>query len=153
MKKNATWTQLSKDIGFATQTVRDWRKLPGSPKTPDADKWREFIEENQLGVAGNRVSRDREYWLTKKAEKDVALLEIKIRKEEGSAIGIEEHDDYVGRLGQSIRSSLLTLENVVPRLAGKSQAEMRIEIRKEVDRFIAMFRKTMNEWKPAQGDN
>jgi len=120
--------------------------LPGAPSDPDPTVWKKFIHDNDLGVSGNRVSSNREKLLCKKLSMEIDLLEFRILKEEGRLITKEQHDEYLGRLGTAIRSALLSLENIAPRLAGKSQSEMRLEIRKEIDRYILMFQKTMDQW-------
>ena len=64
--KADNWAALAVSLGFTARAMRDWRKLPNAPQTPDEAAWRAFIEEAGLGIVGNRVGKDREQLLTEK---------------------------------------------------------------------------------------
>lgn len=145
-----TWKSLSEAMEFSTTAIRKWRQLPGAPTDPDPDQWQQFINANDLGIGGNRIGGVRGGLLIRKLEMEILLLELRIEKQRANLITAEEHNEYMSRLATNIRSALHTIENVVPRLTGKTPAEMRRELRNEADRYIRMFAKTMDKWDVAK---
>jgi hypothetical protein len=143
-----TWVSLAEATGFSARAFRDWRKLPGAPKEPDREKWIAFIEEHQLGVVGNKVSADREHWLTQQAEFRAKLLEIEHKQAEGKIVYKSDLDARDMRIAAAQKTALydiLTGELPV-KSEGKSASEIRALNREAADRVCEVMQARLAEW-------
>jgi len=149
-----TWKAVYEATGFSHMAFREWRKLPGAPNEPDLEAWAKFIEDNQLGNAGNRVSEDREHWLTQQAEFRAKLLEIEHKKATGEIVMKEDLDARDVRIASAQRAALyeiLTTELPV-KSEGKSAVEIRALNREAADRVCVLMQDRLGEWAVAQDD-
>lgn len=148
-QKKATWTQLSKDLGFHVNAFREWRKLPGSPSEPDASEWKQFITENDLGTAGNRVSKGREHWLVEKLKKDVKLQDIRIEKEQRTLVPIDEVSEFVASMGFACRQWAYEIARELPRqIIGDNLAEAQAKSTTYADRMVSNLQGQVDGWWP-----
>lgn len=133
---------------------REWRKLPGAPAGPELEAWVKFIEDNQLGNVGNRVSEDREHWLTQQAEFRAKLLEIEHKKVLGEIVMKADLDARDVRIASAQKAALyeiLTTELPV-KSEGKSAVEIRALNREAADRVCVLMQERLGEWATAQDD-
>lgn len=151
---STTWADLSKALRFSRQAVAEWRKLPGAPQTPDVTAWKKFIADNELGIVGNRVSKDREGLLTRKLAAEVRLAELKAAKEERTVIDRDAVDAMLLRLG-SLQKTVLyqKLEKEFPAKAAAHGAQveaMQRLGREAADALCEIFTGEMDKWTEAQ---
>ena len=154
-----TWAKLAQILGYSPSAIRNWRKLSGSPKTKDVETWLAFVEEQALGVVGNRVGKDREYWLGRQAEFRARLLEIDHRRATGELVPRAEVEEWTLRAAMTAKRVLFNLlENELPTKAeGLTAAEIRVIARDMgdtiCDAMISEFAKSAADAaqpKPAQ---
>ena len=141
---------LARAIGVSPTTIADWRdKFPTDhPKGYDVGEWQKFMEEQGLGMAGNRVSEDREHWLTQQAEYKAKLLEIDHKKAVGDIVMKTELDLRDVKIAMAQKSALydvFTTELPV-KSEGKTAAEIRAMNRNACDRVCAIMQERLGEW-------
>lgn len=119
------WTAIAERLGVSRQTIYEWRRIEGTPKTPNVAEWEEWVEENRQEEPADITEVKR-------------LVEIeKLRKlkreneiQEGKTIPMEEVTAAM-RVATAKWDSALTskLDQEAPaRLVGKDIAEMRAEL-------------------------
>jgi hypothetical protein len=143
-----TWKAVYEATGFSHTAVREWRKLPGAPEGPDPVAWVKFIDDNQLGNAGNRVSADREHWLTEQAQYRAKLLEIEHKRAVGEIVMKVDLDARDARIAGAQKAALyeiLTTELPV-KSEGKSAGEIRVLNREAADRICVIMQERLSDW-------
>lgn len=79
------WLKLGIQLKVSRSTLYTWREMAGAPKTTDLGAWREFIEENGLGVRSQRYTTSRE--CSEATERSMANVELEfLRVREGLRI-------------------------------------------------------------------
>lgn len=128
---------LAKALGVTHASISAWRqKFAGeAPAGHDVAAWKAFIEEQGLGVANNRVSKDREHWLTRGAAARARLLELEEQRLRGETIRRADVDGVHLLIASRARGLLIQhLETeLAPKLEGLSAADMRPVLRQTVD--------------------
>lgn len=141
---------LARALRISHTAISGWRQKFGAlaPRGHDVEEWRGFMLENGLGVAGNRVSKDREHWLTRAAEFRAKLLELEEQRVRGEIITRAEVNRLHLHVATSARSLLLqALETELPvRCDGLSAAAMRPIMRETVDRVIERLAPLVEEF-------
>jgi len=149
-----TWSAVAKALEISTVALRTWRAMPGAPAEPDIEAWKQFKDENGLGEVGNRVSEDREHWLTQQAEYRAKLLEIEHRKAVGEIVmraDLTARDDRIAMAQKQMLYDVLTTE--LPVLSeGKSAADIRILNRDAADRVCRVMQEKLNDWATVQDE-
>ena len=72
--KATTWNSIAKTLGVSRTTLSRWRRQPGAPASKDAEEWKQYVEQRDLGHADNKPSHSREYYLTQKARYEARRL-------------------------------------------------------------------------------
>ena len=122
--------------------------MPGAPDGPDHAAWVKFIEDNQLGNVGNRVSEDREHWLTQQAEFRAKLLEIEHKKAQGEIVmkaDLDARDIRIATAQKALLYELLTNELPV-KCEGKTAGEIRAMNSVAVDRVCVLMQERLSDW-------
>ena len=144
-----TWTNLSQVLGYSTTAFREWRKLPGAPAVPDPSIWSDFIERNDLGTAGNRVSKGREHWLVEKLKKEVKLQDIRIEKEQRKLVDIDEVAVFVTNLLLGVKQAAYQMARELPRqVIGDELAEAQVKAEKYADQLMLDLQGRVESWWP-----
>lgn len=124
-KPNFTWGHLATALNVTRTTVTRWRRLAGSPKTTDLEQWKSFVEENDLGVAGNKPHKDREELLREKLRREIALLDVKVAKERREVVPASELNELLASIASSQRAELIRFANTeAVTIAGKLGGEV-----------------------------
>lgn len=139
--EDTTWSGLAKRLRVSRQAINEWRKLPGAPTDADTESWKRFIEEQQLGGAGNKVGKRREQLLEEKVEKQNKLLDLQIAREESRMVPRAEVDQMLMTLATQQRSILYQkLENELPpKIDGLPIAESRAALRAAADEICDLM--------------
>jgi hypothetical protein len=150
-----TWTSLAEHTGLSTTTLRTLRDGFGAPKTPDPDEWDKWLSDHpEHGIGGNRVSKDREHWLTQQAEYRAKLLAIEHQKAEGAIVYKSDLDARDVRIAIAQKSALyeiLTTELPV-KSEGKTALEIRALNRDAADRVCAVMQQRLAEWSEVENE-
>lgn len=141
---------LGKALGVTHHTISAWREKFGdlAPKTYDVAEWQRFIEEQGLGGANNRVSGDREFWLTKASEHRAKLLELEEKRKKRETVlkaDLDARDMRVATAQKQALYEILTGELPV-KCEGKSALEIRVMNREAADRICVVMQERLNEW-------
>lgn len=141
---------LARALGVSPTTIADWRdKFPTDhPKAYDVEEWKKFVEEQGLGIAGNRVSEDREHWLTQQAEFKAKLLEIEHKKATGEIVlkaDLDARDTRIAMAQKAALYEILTTELPV-KSEGKTVVEIRALNREASDRVCVIMQDRLAEW-------
>jgi hypothetical protein len=128
---------LAKALGVTHTTIAVWRqKFAGDvPESRDLAAWKAFVEEQGLGTANNRASKDREHWLTRSAAARARLLEMEEERQRGETIRRADVDAVHLHVATRQRTILIQhLETeLAPKLEGLSASAMRPVLRQTVD--------------------
>lgn len=140
---------LARALGVTHPTIADWRaKFNGSvPQDYDLVAWRAFVEENGL-AEGNRVSKDREHWLTQQAEYRAKLLEIEHKKALGEIVmktDLDARDVKIAVAQKAALYEILTTELPV-KSEGKGAVEIRALNREAADRVCVIMQERLTDW-------
>jgi hypothetical protein len=148
IKKTASWAALAKRLSISRRALFDWRKHPGAPSTPDLAEWEEYVEENSLGIAPNKLSPARAKLLEENLRKKNHLLDLEIAKQENRMIDAAAVNDFLHKVAftqKTVFYSMLEGE-LPPRLVGKDQAEMSIIGRETADKLCDIFSTELDQW-------
>lgn len=142
---------LAEALGFTRQSFYDWkiRFKDSCPTGDDVEQWRRFIEENQLGVVGNRVEKPRENLMQEKLTQEIRLLKTKNAKEEKSVVDRGEMDElllHISTLQRTILHQRLGRE-LGPKCEGKNAAEMNVFGRQLADELCDIFSGKIDQWR------
>lgn len=149
-----TWAKLCSRLQVSRQAIYNWRKLPGAPASPDYQPWKDFIDENQLGIAGNRVGSSREELLQEKLRSEIRLNELKIQKEEGKTVLVSEVDERDLQLATLQKSYLYAVlgRELGARGAGKSAEELCVLGQNIADQICDVFTRGIEKWQKSLND-
>lgn len=124
-----SWNALADILGVSRRTVTNWRKLPGAPKTRDAEAWGAFVEERDLGA--ERSSATIKKYRAEKLALEIRILRIRAERESRELIPLAEAqgtlDRFVAKVHSLITQKLET--EGPPRLVGKDISGIRAELR------------------------
>jgi hypothetical protein len=146
-----TWAKLAIRLRVSRTAIHDWRQLPGAPQEPDPEKWKEFVQANGLGQAGNQTSGQREELLTIAVEKRNRLLDLQIAREERKSVDRGEVDAMLLNVA-SLQKTVLypALERELPAKAeGKTAVEIAVIGREIADRICETLSGAVESWKRA----
>ncbi len=143
-----TWGRLAKQLQVSTNAIREWRKLPGSPETPEYEPWKAFVAENQLGIAGNRVTPQREALLVESVQKKNRLLDLEIARKEGSSVDRSAVDALLVAVFTRQRAVLYAaLEGEYPgKAVGRTASEIRVLGGQLAGRICDVFSRDVEKW-------
>lgn len=144
----APWGTLAKQLKVSRQAVAKWKKIPGAPTAPNLSDWQAFVEEHQLGVVGNRVSKGREELLGENLTKKNRLLDLQIGREERSMVDRADVDQLLLHVGSLAKTTLYpAMERELPaRAAGRSAAEIAVIGREIADRICEQMQRGFEAW-------
>lgn len=144
-----TWTNLAQALGVTVRGLRDWRKLPGAPATPNVESWKSFVETNDLGLAGNRVGNEREELLCQKLRGDIKLQDLKIEKEQRRLVDIEEVSAFVVNLLLGVKQTCYQMARELPRqIIGDDLAEAQAKAEPYADEVMNELQGQIEKWWP-----
>lgn len=146
-----SWDQLSKALGFTRKTLQEWRKHPDAPTTRDPEDWQEFIEENGLGVAGNKAPASTTELRDEKLRKDIRLKELQIAEKERRSVDINEVDKLFFTVGTKQKAHLYAalLGELPAQLAGLDAGTIRNHLQTVADEVCDVMRTHFERWKGA----
>ena len=138
----ATQRELAARLRISVQSLSGWSKLPGAPTDYNVAAWKAFVEENQLGLSGNRVSKSRETLLTEQVEKKNRLLDIDIAKKEGRLAPVESINEGAMRTASAQKQMLyqILVHELPPRTVGQDVATVRQLNQDTADRICELMR-------------
>lgn len=145
----ATKSELAQHLRVSVRSLQSWGKLPGAPTGLDVEEWKKFADENQLGIAGNRVGGSREELLQEKLRSEIRLNELKIQKEEGKTVlvsEVEERDLHLATLQKTVLYQKLGRE-LGARCAGRSAEELCVLGEQIADEICGIFSEGVEKWK------
>ena len=147
-RDSAGWPLLAKQCGISRQSLLVWRKLPGAPQTPDKAAWLAFIDENDLGQVGNRVSKDREELMRENLAKRNRLLDMEIAVKNRTMVDRASVDAMLLHVATMQKAVLFpALERELPAKAeGRPAAEISVLGREIGDRICAIFSSGIQSW-------
>jgi len=147
-KKTASWAALAKRLSVSRRSLLNWRRHPGAPSTPDFAAWEEFVLENSLGIAPNKLSPARAKLLEENLRKKNRLLDLQIAAQENKLVSVEAINDFLHKVAFTQKTVFYAmLENdLPPRLAGKTAPEMSIIGRETADRLCEIFSTELDQW-------
>lgn len=148
LKEIDNWGTLCKRLRVSRTAVYEWKKLPGAPTEPDYEAWKLFVEENELGISGNRTDRGREELLKENLTKKNRLLDLQIAKEEKTVVDRSEVNElllHVSTLAKAILYPAMERE-LPPRAEGRSAAEISIVGREVADRICEQMQSDLAVW-------
>lgn len=119
------WTALAERLDVSRQTIYEWRRIEGTPKTPNVAEWEKWVEQNRQGEPADitEVKRLVEIEKLRKLKRENEIQEAK-------TIPMDEVTAAL-RVATAKWDSVLTskLDQEAPaRLVGKDIAETRAEL-------------------------
>jgi len=144
-----TWIALAEKLDVTSQSVVNWRKMPGAPTDTNLESWLAFVRDNSLGIAGNRVTKDREALLIEKLETEIALNRAKLAKEERTVVDRDAVDAFllhVATLQKTILYQRLVRE-LGPKGEGKTAQELSVFGQAVADELATIFSNSIEQWK------
>lgn len=145
----ATQKELASRLRTSVQSLASWGKLPGAPTDLNLQAWKEFVEANQLGLGGNRVGGGREELLQEKLRGEIRLNQLKIEREEGKTILVDEVDErdlHLATLQKAYLYAVLGRE-LGARGAGKSAEELCVLGQQIADQICEIFNQGIEQWR------
>ena len=111
-------------LDVTTQSLRNWRKLPGAPSEPDLAAWASFVEKHDLG---RKESPETQALRAEKLRREIALLDIRLHRERAQVIPVDQVADLLRKIAAGQRRELIEwAESHTPDLApGRDLAEIR----------------------------
>lgn len=145
-----TWSKLAIKLGFSVQALKNWRGREGAPKGPDLAAWEKFIDEQELGVAGNRVGVGREELLKANLVKKNRLLDLEIAEKERKSVDRELVNQMLLRASAMLKTvAFQRLEHEMPAKAvamGAPLDAMRTLGREAAESLCDVFAQEMDKW-------
>ena len=125
--------------------------MPGAPASPNPAEWQQFIEENELGVVGNRLSKDREELLRENVEKKNTLLDLQIDRESRKSVDRASVGALLQRIAAMQKAVLYAaLEREYPgKVVGRNAAEIGLLGRQLADRVSDVMQRDLEDWERA----
>ena len=148
-KERFTQKSLCEHTGFSRPTINKLRRENGAPESNDPDEWDIWLDKHpEVGLAGNRVSKDREHWLTEQAEHRARLLQIERQRADGDVVMKADLDARDQRVALAQRTALYEiLTNELPvKSEGKTAVEIRALNRDAADRVCLLMQQKLNDW-------
>ena len=147
-KKQTSWSELAERLKVNRRTLSRWKHLPGAPSTPDPEKWEEYVEENSLGIAPNKLSPARAKLLEENLRKKNHLLDLQIAEKENRMIDAAAVNDFLHKVAFTQKTVFYAMleGELPPRLVGKDQAEMSVAGREMADRLCEIFSQELDQW-------
>lgn len=144
-----TQRELAARLRISVQSLSGWSKLPGAPTDYNVETWKAFVEANQLGVGGNRVGVGREELLQEKLRGEIRLNQLKIEREEGKTILIDEVDARDLNLASLQKAYLYAVlgRELGARGAGKSAEELTVLGQQVADQICEVFNQGVEQWR------
>lgn len=138
-------------LQVSRQTIAEWRKLDEAPQVPNYERWKAFVEMNELGIVGNRVTKDRETLLKENLTKKNKLLDLQIAKEEKRSVDRSEVDSLFMHISTLAKTTLYpALERELPpRAEGRTAAEISLVGREIADRICEQMARDIEAWSEA----
>lgn len=151
-KKQDSWANLAQRLHVSRVSLTAWRKMPGAPATPDFDLWKDFVAENSLGIAGNRIGGQRETHLAAAVEKRNRLLDLEIAEKEGRMADRNQVNEMLTRVATLQKTILYAkLERELPAKAvGRTADEIARLGREFADELADIFARGIEEWRDAK---
>jgi len=148
-EKEPGWGELAVQLKVARRVLFTWRRLPGAPETADLGIWKNFVEENSLGIAPNRVAPRRAELMEENLVKRNRLLDLEIAKQERSVIERAAVDALLLRVASMQKTILYqSLEREMPaKAAGRSAEEIAVLGRETADNLCEIFSREIEQWK------
>ena len=143
-----TWGELAEKLEVSSQSVTVWRRRPGAPTDTNLEVWLDFVRDNSLGLAGNRVGKDREALLIEKLETEIALNRAKLAKEERTVVDRDAVDEFllhVATLQKTILYQRLGRE-LGPKGEGKTAQELSVFGQAVADELATIFSNSIEKW-------
>ena len=145
-----TWPKLAIRLRVSRTSIDNWRKLPDAPQVPDVERWKAFVEMNDLGRPGNRPAAGREELLQENLVKKNRLLDLEIGERERKSIDRTLVNALLLRLGSLQKTVLFQkLEKEMPAKAaahGAPAVEMAKLGRETADALCELFAQEMDRW-------
>lgn len=143
-----TWSGLASALGFSRVSIGQWRKLPDAPATPDLGKWQEFIAENGLGIAGNRVGPERERLLAENLRHRNELLRLDLAARQRIMVERASVERLLMHVATQQKAVLFAaLEREFPgKCVGRTAAEISMLGRELGDRLCLIFQREIENW-------
>ena len=145
-----TWPKLAIRLRVSRTSIDTWRKMPDAPEVPDYERWKAFVEMNELGRPGNKPNLGREELLKENLVKKNRLLDLEIAVKEKQSIDRNLVNGLLLRLGSLQKTVLFQkLEKEMPAKAaahGAPVAEMQILGRETADALCELFTQEMDKW-------
>lgn len=144
-----TQKELAARLRCSVQSLASWGKLPGAPTDYSLEAWKSFVEANQLGVGGNKVGGGREELLQEKLRGEIRLNQLKIEREEGKTILVDEVDERDLHLASMQKAYLYAVlgRELGARGAGKSAEELCVLGQQIADQVCAIFNQGVEQWR------
>ena len=142
------WGLLAKRLHFSRIAIYEWRKLPGAPQEPNLEEWKLYIESNQLGHSGNRLTKKRDELLGEKTTREIRLLDLKIAKEEATSMDVDEVGDLLLHLSSFAKTILYQRlsRELGARCAGKTPEELTHFGNDIADEICAQLSDAITKW-------
>lgn len=141
--------KLAAALGCDERTITRWRKLPNAPTGDEIEEWKKFCLENGLG---RDTSKTKTQLQEEKLRREIKLADLRIARETGAMVGVDEMASYVARFSARL-DQLLTQKLEVelpPRVQGKDIVGIRQEARAVHDEIREIYNGQLDAWKPAQ---
>lgn len=142
---------LAKRLRVSAVSIDAWAALPGAPTGFNYEEWKAFVKENDLGIAGNRVSKSREELLKESLRAKIKLDNLKIAKEERTVVDRAEVDKFllhIATLQKTILYQRLGRE-LGPKGEGKNATELNIYGQAVADELADIFANGLEQWQSA----
>jgi hypothetical protein len=141
--------ELCERLNIDVRTLDRWRKLEGAPTNYDSAAWIAFQVANGLG---RDPSKTKTQLQEDKLRREIKLADLRIARETGAMVGVDEMASYVARFSARL-DQLLTQKLEVelpPRVQGKDIVAIRQESRAVHDEIREIYNGQLDAWKPAQ---
>lgn len=144
-----TQKELAARLRVSVTSISNWSKLPGAPTDLDLGTWKAFVEANDLGNSGNRMGGGREELLQEKLRGEIRLNQLKIEREEGKTILVDEVDERDLHLAAMQKAYLYAVlgRELGARGAGKSAEELCVLGQQIADQVCEIFNQGVEQWR------
>lgn len=150
-KPKHTWNKLAIHLKVSRTSIENWRQLPEAPEVPDPDRWKAFVEMNELGkTVGNKVTLGREELLKENLVKKNRLLDLEIELKERRVVDRSQVNQMLLRVASLQKTvAFQKLEHELPAKAiafGAPVEEMRGLGREAAEALCEIFAQEMTKW-------
>jgi hypothetical protein len=145
-----TWLHIATALGVTRNTICEWRKRPDAPRNQDIEEWRNYMIENNLGIANNKQPADKSELQGEKIKREIALLDIKLAKERRQIIASDEIDKLLSHIASRQRAELLQFADTeaitLAGIQGENIGKMRDLLKGLVDRQCDYMEDGIKRW-------